>query len=445
MLCPTESAFKVPHAKRPVYFFALHLSHGGVERSICELASAFARHGYPTHIVVSYHLGDIAYPLEPSVHLHYLSEDKPNRSAFQEALRKRNFPSLIREGWRALGILWRRYRRLKQALKGCPPEALLILSRKEQCRLLPKRQAPTQTRVFHLHYDPQSDPELLAHPNRYFSKIQVLVPLLADYVPLLEHALSQQAQKPLFWPIGHFLPPEDTLVLQAYPKSESASQTHSNSDLPESTDAEPIRLPIVLAAGRLSPEKGFDRLLESWAIFQEQLATLPNSHASPARAKENWQLVIYGEGQQASALQHQAKTLGIEDSVRFLPFVSAQDLQKAMLQACLFVLPSRTEGFGFVLIEAALTGLPCLAFDIPGGPQRLIISGETGYRVQNCAEMAEKIRTLTQDHRLRKKMALASQQLALQWTEERIFPAWLALAENAFAENAKSYSEETKA
>lgn len=134
---------------------------------------------------------------------------------------------------------------------------------------------------------------------------------------------------------------------------------------------------IVLAAGRLNdPLKGFDRLIEAFALIKNR----------------DWKLVIAGGSDgEDSVLTGQIKTLGLTDRVIFEGKVSNLDLLFA--RASIFVIPSRSEGFPNALCEAMAAGLPCIAFDFVAGPKDIIEHGTNGLLVEdgNIPELARTI------------------------------------------------------
>ena len=134
--------------------------------------------------------------------------------------------------------------------------------------------------------------------------------------------------------------------------------------LPALADAVPpplplpeVRPPIVLAAGRLVPEKGFARLIEA-------IAALPPETAD---------LVIVGDGPQAGALVALAKTLRVEDRVTFAGYVA--DIRPWLDRTRLFVLASDFEGYPAVMVEALAAGRPIVATDCTPATRLLAGSG----------------------------------------------------------------------
>jgi glycosyltransferase involved in cell wall biosynthesis len=124
---------------------------------------------------------------------------------------------------------------------------------------------------------------------------------------------------------------------------------------------------VVVGAGRLERSKGFDILVDAWA---EVAAKHPD-----------WRLRIYGDGSQRRALQQQIDALGLRENVTLEGFSTS--LQGEMAQGSLFVLSSRAEGYGMVLVEAMACGVPVVSTDCPAGPRDIITPGVDGLLVPN--------------------------------------------------------------
>jgi glycosyltransferase involved in cell wall biosynthesis len=145
--------------------------------------------------------------------------------------------------------------------------------------------------------------------------------------------------------------------------------------------------PILLNVGELFPRKGQDTLLRAFALVRQQL---------PAR------LVIVGTLIEPThgVLQQLAAELGVAADVAFLGY---QDNPfKYMARADAFVLSSREEGFGLVLVEAMACGCPVIATNCPYGPDEIIVPEESGLLVpvDDPAAMAAAILRLLQDQEL---------------------------------------------
>jgi glycosyltransferase involved in cell wall biosynthesis len=180
---------------------------------------------------------------------------------------------------------------------------------------------------------------------------------------------------------------ENGIDLAAYRRTQSLSEAK------RALGFDPDR-PLVGAVGRLSPEKGFDILID--AIVQLQAA------GSPV------QLVIVGEGGEQARLQAKIDALGLNPHCRLAGF---QAEPKPVYEAMdLFALSSLREGLPNVLLEAMALGVPCVATRIAGVP-RLIQDGENGRLVEpNDVQMlAGAIRNLLGEAAERQRLGLAGQ------------------------------------
>ena len=144
---------------------------------------------------------------------------------------------------------------------------------------------------------------------------------------------------------------------------------------------------MILAVGRLSPQKQFDQLM--------------NAFATLAGGLDNWQLVIVGEGQERDKLVALSVSLGIKNRVHLPGRVKAVSMWYR--RADIFVLSSKYEGFPNALVEAMSYGLPVISYDCDTGPAELIESGVNGYLVENNneVELYKKLEKLAIDSELR--------------------------------------------
>ena len=122
--------------------------------------------------------------------------------------------------------------------------------------------------------------------------------------------------------------------------------------------------PIVLAAGRLSPEKGFSVLVEAANWVRERVP--------------NVRFVVFGEGPERSRLELQIGQLGLTDVLRLVGF--SNDLDAMIPWAQCVVLPSFTEGLPNVALEAGAAGVPIVATAVGGTPE-VVVDGETGFLI----------------------------------------------------------------
>ncbi|HEY7233314.1 MAG TPA: glycosyltransferase [Gemmatimonadaceae bacterium] len=121
---------------------------------------------------------------------------------------------------------------------------------------------------------------------------------------------------------------------------------------------------IVMAIGRLSPEKGFDRLVEAAKVVLTQRPTVG--------------FVLVGDGPQRAKLEDQIRASGIAD--RFVLTGFRSDVDSLLPHADVVVQSSYTEGLPNVLLEASAAGVPIVATAV-GGTQEVVQDGENGHLV----------------------------------------------------------------
>lgn len=167
---------------------------------------------------------------------------------------------------------------------------------------------------------------------------------------------------------------------------------------------------VVLAVGRLTPQKGFDVLI---ATFAELAGSFPD-----------WDLVIIGEGEQRPALEQAVALTGLRGRVH-LPG-RAGNLATWYARADLYVMTSRFEGFPNSLAEAMAHGLPAVSFDCDTGPGDIIRHEVDGLLVpaQDTAALNEALGRLMGDAMLRTRLAARAIEVRERFSLNRIAALW---------------------
>lgn len=166
----------------------------------------------------------------------------------------------------------------------------------------------------------------------------------------------------------------------------------------------------VLAVGKQSFQKGYDRLLQSWKIVVDK--------------HPDWVLDIYGTFSEKEALPQLAKKLGIQRHLNL--FVPVKNIAEKYKEAAIYVMSSRYEGFGMVLTEAMAYGVPCVSFDCPYGPSDIITHNQNGILVPNndINSLAIGILTLIENTEQRKRMGAKSRVTVQRYQIEKIAMEW---------------------
>jgi glycogen(starch) synthase len=153
----------------------------------------------------------------------------------------------------------------------------------------------------------------------------------------------------------------------------------------------------VFAVGRIVQKKGFDLLLAAFAQVAPQ--------------QPNVSLVIAGQGRELEGLRVHAADLGLADRVVFPGVLSRAEVASAMAGAAVFVLPSRIEPFGIVVLEALRAGTPAIV-SCHGGASEIARDGVEALVVDpaDASELAGAVLRLLGDHEVAARLAAAGRE-----------------------------------
>jgi glycosyltransferase involved in cell wall biosynthesis len=165
----------------------------------------------------------------------------------------------------------------------------------------------------------------------------------------------------------------------------------------------------VIAVGRQSYQKGYDLLLKAWQ-------TIESKHPE-------WQLDIYGKIDASLKLPEQCENLSISNVHFHNP---VKNIQEKYMDSSIYVMSSRFEGFGMVLIEAMACGVTCVSFDCQHGPRDIIRHKQDGFIVPNgdVVALSNAIANLIEDETLRKNMGAKAKENVKRFLPETIVKEW---------------------
>ncbi|SDK62860.1 glycosyltransferase [Streptomyces indicus] len=196
--------------------------------------------------------------------------------------------------------------------------------------------------------------------------------------------------------------------------------------MPNCVPAAPVRSKgtnkVVVAAGHLTVNKDHATLVEAFAKVLE--------------SEPDWTLRIYGSGTEKAKLRARIEDLGL--SGRILLMGEYAPVSPEFAKGTLFVLPSKREAFGNVIVEAMAAGLPVISTDADHGPRNILTHGEDGLIVPggDAGAMAGAILELIQDDERRQKMAAAAVRNAERFHEQASRERFEAILDEAFARKA---------
>jgi glycosyltransferase involved in cell wall biosynthesis len=167
-----------------------------------------------------------------------------------------------------------------------------------------------------------------------------------------------------------------------------------------------------ITVGRLSPEKGLDRLLDLW----HDMPDLP--------------LLVVGDGPPAVVRELRSRA---PSSVVFRGRLTGEALAEAYRHATVAVFAPHAEEFGMAPLEAMASGVPVVAWR-SGGLQESVVDGETGYLVDDAVTLRQRLRLLLHDPARTRALARAARQRAANFSWNRTALEMEAVCERVLAE-----------
>jgi glycosyltransferase involved in cell wall biosynthesis len=179
----------------------------------------------------------------------------------------------------------------------------------------------------------------------------------------------------------------------------------------------------VLAAGRLTRQKGYDRLIKAWEII--------------APKHPDWKLRICGVGPKRRHLLWMIRSRGLQGSIEIER--AAKDIDAEMANASIFALSSRWEGLPLVMLEAMSVGMAVVSFDCPTGPRELITDHENGLliRPRTIDNLAAGLDEMMSDEDLRRRCGAGAVETASGYSMELLGPRWETALERAWERKRK--------
>lgn len=172
----------------------------------------------------------------------------------------------------------------------------------------------------------------------------------------------------------------------------------------------PLDSKSMIAVGRMSYQKGYERLIDAWRIVAERYP--------------DWTLNIFGGGELYSELINQIKEANLSEKIHLHSPSSV--IMSEYQKSSALVLSSRYEGLPMVLLEAMSVGLPLISFDCQCGPRDVIDTGVNGLLVKegDIEGLANAIIELINNSVLRKKLGKNALEKSKSYSKEKVMKHW---------------------
>lgn len=369
---------------KKITILLLHMQHGGIEKQTISFANELSKK-YNVEIISAYSMKkDPAYEVNSKISIKYLINDEPNRKEFKKAVKSKNPFKIIKQGFKAVKILYLKNALMVRAIKKIDSDFVLS-TRIEYAKML-SRYAPksvvTMTQE-HLHDD----------SKKYIKRIKKSFKNL-DYLIVLGPGSRENYSK---W-------------LKDNKKIKIVEIPNMLEEIPKESSL--LNGNKLIAIGRLHPVKDFETLIHVFYKVQKQIQTAT--------------LTIVGGGDEYEKLKNLTMDLGIQDKVEITGMASKEQVKEYLLNSDIYVMTSLTECFPMVLLEAASCGLPLIAFDVPVGPRAIIKEDEDGYLIanRNQDEMAKKIIDLLNDREKLSKLGEKAKEQSFCYIPSKIMKKW---------------------
>ena len=366
------------------YIYTALLTKGGADRVLTEKANWLAEHGYEITIITDTQMGRVpVFPLSSKVKLHDLAID------FSQEY-KHSLPLRI---WWYFKLMRQYKERLKDYLFQERPDIVITTLGRDldfltdindgSIKIGESHIARHFSRNFHLLEQRGGVYWLLAKYGRW--KQENSVRKLDGLVLLTKLDAIDWGNATNIYIIPNALP--------FYPLESSSCKN-----------------PKAICVGRLNEQKGIEYLIDAWNLVN--------------RAHPDWFLNIYGSGEIKEKLQNRINQYHLSTTI----FINdpTDDIINKYLDSSIYIMSSRFEGFGMVLLEAMSCGVPCISFDCPYGPSDIIRNGEDGILVEylNTKALADNICKLIENPKLRKEMGAKAKKNIARFSRENVMRQW---------------------
>lgn len=323
--------------KNKIAILGLHLGYGGVENVITNTANMLSEK-YEVEIISLYKKFDfIPFKMNNNMKITYLMPMSSNRKEFKEALKTFNILKIIKEGLKATYILMRKNMVMKKAIINSDAK-IIISTRYSFSKILNKYGRSEAIKIHQEHtYNVNT---------KYIKKLNNLTNM--NYIMPVSKALLKNYTGKVNIKMKYI-----PLALNYLPTKEQISSLKTNN---------------LISVGRLEEEKAMDELIYLMNDLIKKDKTIF--------------LNIFGDGSNKEKINNLISEFKLENNIKLWGFQPQEKIREIMTQSSLYLMTSKEESFGLVLIEAMSFGVPCIAYSSAEGAKE-IINSNIGYLIEN--------------------------------------------------------------
>ena len=376
--------------RKKITILMLHLQYGGIEKQTITFANELSKK-YAVEIISIYSMNkEPAYPIDKNIKIKYLINDEPNRSQFRDAIKSKNIIKIVKEGLKAVKILYLKKKLMIQEIKNLDTN-FAFSTRVEYANMLSKYAPNGIIKITEEHLHNNSKKYIRKIKNA-FKNIDFLITIGKGSTENYSKWLEKNKKIKIV---------EIPNILEYVPKERASLDKYN-----------------IISVGRLHEIKDFPTLVRVFNMVQKEI--------NDAR------LTIVGDGGEYNNIIKLINELNLTEKVTMTGMVTKNEVEKYMLDSDLYVMTSLTECFPMVLLEAFSVGLPVISFDVPVGPMAIIENEQNGYLIENRneTEMAKKIIEIFRDREKLKKFGINAKESSMQYLPEKIMNKWYEIFDN---------------
>ena len=336
---------------KKVQIMALHLKIGGIETVICNEANMLAENFNVE--IVSLYKTSCEYPLNENIKVTYLMNTISNRNEFKIALKEHNILKIIKEGIKAIKILYLKPLLLKRSIINSDAK-VIISSRRDFSSLVGKYHRDNIVTISEEHVYHKNDVKYINKVINANKHVDYMLPTSLELTNFYRDKVNAKVE---------YIPN----IISYYPNKRNSLNNKK-----------------ILAVGRLSKEKGFVSLVE---VMKEVV-----------KKDRKITLDIYGDGEEKDNILKAIKKNNLENNISLKGFISPNELNSIRKDYSLVLCSSYEESFGLAVLESMAFGIPCITFDDAKGLLEFV-SSENGVIISNrdSKQMAKEIVEILND------------------------------------------------